>query len=134
MSDEPRLQIDSDWKEEARREKERLAEQEAKAAGGRGGPLPEASFLELLNMLAMQAVVAMGGYQLPTGEVVPPDLGMAKHQIDLLEVLEKKTAGNLADDEKKALSAVLYELRMQFVELTRAAARPPAQGGASIVS
>ena len=94
---------------------ERLAEQEERTPGR--GPLPEAAFLELVNMVAMQAVVSIGGYQLPTGEVVPPDLAMAEHQIDLLEVLEKKTAGNLTEEEKKALSAVLYELRPHAVPL-----------------
>ena len=112
-----KLHIDSDWKDEARREKERLTEQ-VEGAKTRG-PLPGASFMELVNMIAMQAVVSMGGYQLPTGEVVPPDMEMAKHQIDLLEVLEKKTAGNLEEEEKKTLAGVLYELRMQFVEFTR---------------
>ena len=79
----------------------------------------EASFLELVNMVAMQAIVSIGGYQLPTGEHVPADLAMAKHQIDMLEMLEKKTSGNLIEEEKKALAGVLYELRMQYVQSAR---------------
>ena len=49
---------------------------------------------------------------------------MAKHQIDLLEILEKKTAGNLDEEEKKVLGGVLYELRMQYVEVVRAPKQP----------
>lgn len=48
---------------------------------------------------------------------VEPDLPGARLQIDLLEVLERKTRGNLDADEEKLLTAVLYELRMAWVEI-----------------
>ncbi|MEK6799359.1 MAG: DUF1844 domain-containing protein [Planctomycetota bacterium] len=110
------LHIDSDWKSEAAREKERLAAEE-RATAGKGGPAPQADFIELVNLLAMQAVISLGGYQGPGGERIPPNPLAAKHQIDLLEVLEKRTSGNLTDEEKRTLDAVLYELRMQYVHL-----------------
>ncbi len=112
------LYSDSDWKEEAAREKARLAEQEEKepsAAGAAPGEAPS-SFLELVNLLAMQAAIGLGGFQGPGGERIPPNPVAAKHHIDLLEVLKSKTEGNLADDEKRALDGVLYELRMQYVQ------------------
>jgi hypothetical protein len=34
----------------------------------------------------------------------------------MLEMLEKKTAGNLADDEKKLLEEILHQLRMTFMD------------------
>lgn len=108
------LHIDSDWKAEAAREKERLAAEEKSAPKGADAP-EEATFAELVNLLAMQAIIALGGYQGPGGERVPGNPIAAKHHIDLLEVLEKKTAGNLTDEEKRALDGVLYELRMQYV-------------------
>ena len=40
---------------------------------------------------------------------------MAKHYIDLMAVLEAKTHGNLADDERHLLDTLLYELRMAYV-------------------
>ncbi len=61
------------------------------------------------------AAVALGGVQGPGGEQIPPNPLAARHFIDLLEVLQKKTEGNLTDDEGRALDAVLYELRMQYV-------------------
>lgn len=118
---EPKIHVDSDWKEEARLEKERLAEQEKEATAA--GPLPDPTFLEIVNMIAMQAAVSIGGYQHPSGESTPPDLLMAKHLIDLLEVLGDKTKGNLAEQEKEVLDGVLYEMRMRYVQ----AAQPPAQ-------
>ena len=114
-----KLHIDSDWKTEAAREKERLAEQETTdAASGAASGAPESTgFLELVNLLAMQAAISLGGYQGPGGERIPPNLAAAKHQIDLMAVLDEKTKGNLAEEEKRALDGVLYELRLQYVQL-----------------
>jgi len=108
------LHIDSDWKTEAALDKERLASQEP--VKGSAPPSAEsANFIELVNLIAMQAAIALGGYQGPGGERIPANPIAAKHHIDLLEVLEKKTAGNLSEDEKRVLDGVLYELRMHYV-------------------
>ncbi|MHC4696471.1 MAG: DUF1844 domain-containing protein [Planctomycetota bacterium] len=124
-----RLHIDSDWKTEAAQEKERLAHEEQAAADEPGAAAPGApSFAELLNMLAMQAAIALGGYQGRSGERIPPNPAAAKHHIELLDVLEQKTKGNLTDEEKRALDGVLYELRMQYVQAVSGGA-PPVQPG-----
>ena len=124
---EPRIIVDSDWKQEAAAEKARL--DEATADVGMHPPLPDPSFPELINMLVMQAAVSLGGYKTPTGETVPRDLPTAKHFIDMIEVLREKTRGNLTDDEDKAMDAVLYEMRMRYVEATSAPAMQPPKPG-----
>ena len=122
------LYIDSDWKEEAAKEKERLAAEEAKQQekAGAGGP-DAAGFLDLVNMMAMQAIVALGGGQGPGGEQYPANPAAAKHCIDLLGVLGEKTKGNLTEEEQRVMDSVLYELRMQFVQAAGGAgpAAPP---------
>ena len=131
MSNEPadgRLHIDSDWKEEAQREKQRIAEQET-AAGPTTQP-GAAGIADLVNMLAMQAAVGIGGYQGPGGERIPPNLDMAKHHIDMLDVLDQKTSGNLTADEKRILDTVLYELRTQYVQVVGSGAASGGPGGA----
>ena len=126
MSDEPTdsgLHIDTDWKEEAAREKERLAQKEGQQTGA-GGAVPEAAgFADLVNSIAMQAAIGLGGYEGPGGERIPPNLQLAKHHINMLDLLEQKTKGNLTAEEKRALDAVVYELRMQYVQ--RISQRPP---------
>jgi len=119
------LHIDSDWKSEAAKEKEQLAEKEAREPSSRGAGAPEANLMEIVNLLAMQAVVALGGYQGPGGERIPPNPFAARHYIDLLDVLQKKTVGNASAEEAQTLEAVLYELRMQFVQIANAVAAPP---------
>ena len=113
------LHIDSDWKTEAAQEKERLANQE-RTPRPAAGPEPAANFIELVNLMAMQAAIGLGGYQGPGGERIPPNPNVAKHHIDLLEVLDKKTAGNLSEEEKRILDGVLYELRLQYVQTVSA--------------
>lgn len=114
MPDDPKVVVDDDWKAEAQREKERLAKEADKQ-----GPdsLPEASFVGVLNLLAMQAMVSLGGMAGPGEQQIPPSPELAKHYIDLIAVLEDKTRGNLNDAEKRALDTTLYNLRMAYVEV-----------------
>ncbi|MGD8453699.1 MAG: DUF1844 domain-containing protein [Phycisphaerae bacterium] len=124
MSDEgKKLIADDDWKEEARREKEKLAAQEAAA---REKP-PEASLADLVNLIGIQAMVGLGMMAGPQGERIPPNLEIAKHFIDLLGVLQEKTKNNLTAEEQSLLDQVAYDLRMRFVELAKmaGAAVPP---------
>jgi hypothetical protein len=132
----PKLHIDSDWKREAQAEKERLERDvEAKQAAPKPGPAaapgaapagaarprgkpgqtPPASMTALIQTLATQAMIFMSDERDPqTGQSLRR-LDLAKHQIDLLGVLEEKTRGNLTDEEKRLLDTALYELRMAYV-------------------
>ncbi len=119
------LHIDADGKTEAANEKERLAQEEQ--AARETAPVPgKPSFTDMVNMLAMQAAIALGGYQGPGGENIPANPAAAKHHIDLLDVLDEKTKGNLSKEEQRVLDTVLYELRMQYVQF---AGGMPAPGG-----
>ncbi|HEX5732792.1 MAG TPA: DUF1844 domain-containing protein [Blastocatellia bacterium] len=81
--------------------------------------LPEATFLSLINMLAVEAAMHLGLIETP-GEAAPGvDLEAARHMIDMLGVLEQKTRGNLSADEDKLLENILADLRMQYVALSR---------------
>ncbi len=123
------IYVDSDWKEEAAREKARLAEQEStsKEPATKPGAAGEGSqaFLELLNFLAMQAMIGLGGYRGPSGESIPPNPELARHHIDMLSTLSEKTKGNLTEEESKTLEGVLHELRMHFVQQMGAGSMPP---------
>jgi hypothetical protein len=126
MADERKLQIDDDWKSEAAREKERLAhdvEAEKEQAW------PTSSFASLVQLLAMQAMVGLGGFAGPGGQQIPPNPDMAKHHIDLLDMLEAKTKGNLDPEESRLLSVTLHQLRMAYVETIRGGGIPPAGPG-----
>lgn len=77
---------------------------------------PAPGFGDLVLLLGAQAGMCMGGMPVEPGAPAPPkDLEAARHFIDLLEVLELKSRGNLDPEEEGLLREVLTGLRMQFV-------------------
>ena len=120
--------IDEDWKHEAQREKEVLAEQESQEKKEeekepkRGGPLPEGNLPALISMLATQTLFALGFLQIKGEEPREPDLDLARYNIELLQALEDKTKGNLTTEEQQLLKNTLAELRMGYVSIVNQAA------------
>jgi hypothetical protein len=57
------------------------------------------------------------------------DLLGARQTIDTLSMVSDKTKGNLTPKEQGFLQNCLYELRMAYVEVTNALARPPQAPG-----
>jgi hypothetical protein len=121
---EKKIIIDEDWKQEAQKEKEILAAQEEAEKEEKQdeqqqerGPLPEGNLAALISMLATQALFALGLLQIKGQEERKPDLELAKYNIDMLQVLEEKTKGNLTPEEETVLSTTLSELRMGYVKI-----------------
>jgi len=117
----------------------------AQAAAGqqRGrGQMPPANFQTLVSTMITQAMFAMGMIPDPQTGQRMAHLDLARHHIDMLGVLQEKTEGNLDDEEKKLLDSALYELRMNYVQLSQQAIKQqtgededggggPAGGGAA---
>ena len=78
-------------------------------------PGEETSFGDLVMSLSTTAMFQLGLLESPGGEKIPADLPNARRTIDMLGVLKEKTQGNLAEDEEKLLTQILYELQMSFV-------------------
>ena len=116
--------IDEGWKQEAQREKEVLAAQEEAEKKKteeqpRRGPLPKADFTALVSMLVTQALFALGvlGVKGQEEQKREPDLELAKYNIDMLEMLEEKSKGNLTEQEQKVLTDTLNQVRMAYVKV-----------------
>jgi Domain of unknown function (DUF1844) len=76
-----------------------------------------AAFPDFLLWLATMAAVQFGDLPDPaTGQPVEPNLTAAGHVVEILGMLQEKTAGNLTQTEARLLDDLLYELRMRFVE------------------
>ena len=120
---EKKIIVDEDWKQEAQKEKEILAAQEEAEKKDKEqeqqprGPLPEGNLAALISMLATQALFALGLLQIKGQEERKPDLELAKYNIDMLQVLEEKTKGNLTTEEETVLANTLSELRMGYVKI-----------------
>ncbi|GIW74782.1 MAG: hypothetical protein KatS3mg103_1304 [Phycisphaerales bacterium] len=132
--DQPKLIIDSDWKAQAEAERQKLAEQ-AKQKAAQSGPqdLPPADVLGIVQILATQALLYMGAFPDPQTGRAMVALDLAKYHVDLLGVLEEKTKGNLTQEEQQVLSQTAHELRLQYVEVSKAVEKAIAEGRAKPV-
>ena len=79
-----------------------------------------ASFVSFLMLLAQNAASALGMVEHPVTHQRDVDIESGKHWIDVLGMLQKKTAGNLTPQEKRMLEGLLADLRMQYVSLINA--------------
>ncbi len=130
----PEIHVNDDWKLQAEKEKEQLAEKVGdipaaaeKAASGAQpatgeptrGTLPPASFDLLVEQYATQILIALG--QLPdgSGKVRARDPDLARLYIDLLGIIQEKSKGNLSAEEENLIGGALYQMRMAFVTAQR---------------
>ncbi len=77
--------------------------------------MPEVTFSTFILSIASSALMHLGEVPSPNGELVEKDLVLAKHSIDILTMLEKKTKECLDSDESRLLESLLYDLRVKFV-------------------
>ena len=142
---ERKIIVDEDWKSQVEREKAKLrpdaesdpvpptasdgsasdrnlssnAPPNDPSSGVEDPVLPPPNFTMLVALVANQAYQFLG--LIPDAEqnraVTRPNA--AKHQIDLLEMLEQKTKGNLDRDEAAALGSILHQLRLMYLNVKR---------------
>jgi hypothetical protein len=75
------------------------------------------TFIDFLLWLATMAAVQFGDLPDPvSGEPVEPNVPAAGHLVEVIGMLQEKTAGNLTENEAKLIEDLLYELRMRFVQ------------------
>lgn len=83
------------------------------------GAAPAVGFEHLVQQFYLSAMINMGAGT-PEGQRPRFDPVGARGAIDLLGVIEEKTRGNLSEEESRMLQTVLFDLRMAFLEVTRA--------------
>jgi Domain of unknown function (DUF1844) len=89
---------------------------------------PVMSFDQLVQSVYMTSIMQLGGTT-QEGQQPQVDILGARQSIDMLQVLEDKTKGNLSPEETRLLESALFELRMAFLEVTQALARSAAAKG-----
>ena len=83
------------------------------------GAEPPPDFSGFLFSLGTSALIHLGEEAHPVLGKVEVNLAQARQLIDLLALLEEKTQGNLAENEKELLTKLLFTLRMKFVEVSK---------------
>jgi len=93
------------------------AQEKPPAAGAQQEPpLPEINLSTFVVSLNASALLHLGAIEDPTTGQTNKNLSMAKQTIDILSMLEEKTAGNLTTEESNLLKNILYDLRIIYVK------------------
>ncbi len=80
------------------------------------------AFENLVRSLGQNAAMLLGGYADPRTGQPMLDLEGAREMIDMLDALREKTMGNLAPEEDTLVLDILGNLKLAFMEMTKAAA------------
>ena len=86
-------------------------------------------FQHLIVMFQTLALQQMGKLTSPITGKVERDLHQAKITVDMLGMVQKKTEGNLDENEKRILDTVMMELQMNYVDETARAEEEEEEGG-----
>ena len=97
---------------------------------GRSAKEFEMTFERFLASLYMTAMLQLGLMH-QQGQQPQIDIIGARQTIDTMSLLSEKTKGNLTPTEENFLQNSLYEVRMAYIEVTNALARPPQPGAAT---
>jgi hypothetical protein len=77
---------------------------------------PAINFSTFVASLNASALLHLGIIEDPSSGTKNKSLPMAKQTIDILSMLQEKTAGNLSDEEENLLKNILYDLRIMYVK------------------
>ena len=80
---------------------------------------PGTPFAEFIEPLIAQAYMSLGMLPNPYGQENKVDVAAARQMIDILTLLQGKTAGNLTPEEDDFLTTHIGELKLAFVKRTK---------------
>ena len=72
-------------------------------------------FMYLVNTFQSSAQIAMGEMKNPVTDKIETNMDQATYYINLLEMVQLKTKGNLSEYEGQMLINVISELKMSFL-------------------
>jgi hypothetical protein len=77
---------------------------------------PQVTFTNFVLSLSTSALFHFGDFPDPEGGKTEKNLPAAKQTIDILDMLNEKTKGNLNENENNLIQGALYELKMRYVK------------------
>jgi hypothetical protein len=81
-----------------------------------GNAAPEIDFGNFILSLATQALIQLGEAPAPPHVQIPKDFEAARQTIDIIDMLGKKTKGNLDENEAHLVESILHNLRISYVK------------------
>lgn len=83
------------------------------------GHIPPVDFSTFILSLSTSALLHLGEIPDPQTQTKDKNLELAKHIIDMIDMLKQKTKGNLTEVETKLVDNILYDLRMKYVNMAK---------------
>ena len=84
-------------------------------ASGPGKGLPPVDFSTFILSLYSSTLVQLGEMEDPATGARSKNMELARQTIDMIIMLEKKTRGNLDNDEANLMTSLLHEVQLAFV-------------------
>ncbi len=109
--------------EEAAAVRQAEAEAEVAAEAAYEGSRDTITFASFIVGLSTEALAFLGEMPNPATGERQADLKAAEQIIDIIGILREKTRGNLDSDEESLMDAILFDLRMKYVEKARSPLR-----------
>lgn len=76
-------------------------------------------FVSLLFTYVHTALIYLGEVEDPVQKTTSENIEGARQMIDILELMQQKTRGNLSAEETQYLESALYDLRMRFMKKSK---------------
>ncbi|MBI3754319.1 MAG: DUF1844 domain-containing protein [Deltaproteobacteria bacterium] len=81
--------------------------------------IPPADFSTFILSLSTSALLHLGEIPDPQTQKTDRNLELARHTIDMIDMLKQKTKGNMTEAEARLMDNILYDLRMRYVSITK---------------
>jgi len=111
-----RFSEESESKEEPAAVKRPDATEKAEKPATEPSDYPPVNFTNFVVSLSTSALFHFGDFPEFEGAKAEKNLPAAKQTIDILDMLNEKTKGNLDQNEANLIQGVLYELKMRYVK------------------
>jgi len=105
-------------KEEKKAQTGKKAEEEK--AASQQIPASKPDFISFVLSLTSSVFIYLGIIEDPISKEKKVDLPAAKQMIDIIEMLKEKTHGNLQPKEQNFIDNILYEIRIQYLNKSKA--------------
>lgn len=107
--------------EEAKKEEGDATTEGAPEPGGSqegGEAFPPPDFSSFVFSISTTVLMDLGEIEHPVDKDKKVNLKMAKHSIDVLDMLKTKTEGNLTDQESALVKNILSDLKLRYCKKT----------------
>ncbi len=115
VKDRRKIFEDTAKETEKSKEEEKTERKEQKETTTDQTVLPEINFSTFILSLSTSTLMHLGELPNPETNQLEKNLPLAKQTIDLIDMLKKKTAGNLDTDEDQLITNLLYDLKLKYV-------------------